>query len=96
MANRLVSKKGLWIGGLAVAALLVATAIPGLAAPSPEDDRTRDHQSDDGGCQHQRGLPREGDEQLPRRFRVEPELAPGDGSARVHGDRCRSGDASER
>ena len=34
MANRLVSKKGLWIGGLAVAALLVATAIPGLAAPS--------------------------------------------------------------
>ena len=34
MANRLVSKKGLWIGGLAVAALLVATAIPGLAAPA--------------------------------------------------------------
>ena len=34
MANRLVSKKGLWIGGLAVAALLVATAIPGLATPA--------------------------------------------------------------
>jgi len=34
MANRLVSKKGLWLGGLAIAALLVATAIPGLAAPS--------------------------------------------------------------
>ncbi len=34
MASRIGAKKGLWIGGLAIAALLVATAIPGLAAAS--------------------------------------------------------------
>ena len=90
MASRIGSKKGYGSAVSRSPLCSCATAIPGLAAASQRTIALAITVPPDGGCgQHQRGLPREGDEQLPRRFRVEPKLDPGDGSARVHGDRCR-------